>query len=168
MSIVIVASAAPPQLLRVCAEVEFCCLSKRSRHVNSLIFMHGACLAIFQVTLCLQHVHDYYNTILRCCVLCHWYMFYGRLRFNVFLLYMLSFLCSLYFTCTLSEKTTIKMINQSYGKGAKYRETLRCSKYRLVHLYRDAIGKLTMNLARHAKSKTAIFTIGKYYYSGGE
>ena len=64
--------------------------------------------------------------------------------------------------------TTIKMINQSYEKGAKFREILRCSKYRLVHLYRDANGKLTMNLARHAKSKKASFTIGKYHYPGSE
>ena len=67
---------------------------------------------LFQVTIYFQYVHDYFNAHLRC-ILCHYYTFYGRLRFIVFQLYMLSFLRSLYFYCTLSEMTTMKIINQS-------------------------------------------------------
>ena len=36
-------------------------------------------------------------------------------------------------------------------KGSKFRETPSCSKYKLDHLYQDAIDKLTTKLARHSK-----------------
>ena len=42
-------------------------------------------------------------------------------------------------------------------KGAKFRETPSCSKYKLDHLYQDAIDQLTTKLARHSKSKSGIF-----------
>ena len=42
-------------------------------------------------------------------------------------------------------------------KGAKFRETPSCSKYKLDHLYQDAIDKLTTKLAGHSKSKSGIF-----------
>ena len=42
-------------------------------------------------------------------------------------------------------------------KGAKFRETPSCSKYKLDHLYQDAIDKLTIKLARHSISKSGIF-----------
>ena len=42
-------------------------------------------------------------------------------------------------------------------KEAKFRETPSCSKYKLDHLYQDAIDKLTTKLARHSKSNSGIF-----------
>ena len=41
--------------------------------------------------------------------------------------------------------------------GHKFRETPSCSKYKLDHLYQDAIDKLTTKVARHIKSKSDIF-----------
>ena len=43
-------------------------------------------IILFQVTIYFQYVHDYFNVHLRCCVLCHYYMFYGRLRFYCILI----------------------------------------------------------------------------------
>ena len=42
-------------------------------------------------------------------------------------------------------------------KGHQFRETPSCSKYKLGHLYQDAIDKLTTKVARHSKSKSGIF-----------
>ena len=43
-------------------------------------------IVLFQVTIYFQYVNDYFNAHLRCCVLCHYYMFYGRLRFYCILI----------------------------------------------------------------------------------
>ena len=43
-------------------------------------------IILFQVTIYFQYVHDYFNVHLRCCVLCHYYMFYGRSRFYCILI----------------------------------------------------------------------------------
>ena len=43
-------------------------------------------IILFQVTIYFQYVHDYFNVHLRCCVLYHYYMFYGRLRFYCILI----------------------------------------------------------------------------------
>ena len=113
MCTVIFASTAPSQLLHVCGELEllllFTHIEIKAIETCKLFYFDAWCLlGYFSIhTLFVARTRLIY-TILRCCVLCHWYMFYGRLRFNVFLLYMLSFYCSLYFTCTLSEMTTIK------------------------------------------------------------
>ena len=52
-------------------------------------------ITLFWVALYMQYVHDYFNARLRCCVLYHYFMFYGRLlrlRFmsTSFLLYFVS------------------------------------------------------------------------------
>ena len=43
-------------------------------------------IILFQVTIYFQYVHDYFNACLRCCIWCHYYMFYGRLRFTIFVI----------------------------------------------------------------------------------
>ena len=43
-------------------------------------------IILFQVTIYFQYVHDYFNAHLRCCVLRHYYMFYGRLLFYCILI----------------------------------------------------------------------------------
>ena len=46
-------------------------------------------------------------------------------------------------------------------KGANFRDTPSCSKYKLDNFYQDAIDKLITKLARHSKSESGIFTTGK-------
>ena len=54
-------------------------------------------IILFQVTIYLQYVHDYFNGHLRCCVLCHYYMLYGRLRFYcIFIVYTKFFMFTLF------------------------------------------------------------------------
>ena len=56
-----------------------------------------------------------------------------------------------------TKNTNIKRVSVAKFLGAKFRETPSCSKYKLNHLYQDAIDKLTIKLARHSKSKSGIF-----------
>ena len=56
-------------------------------------------IILFQVTIYFKYVHDYFNVHLRCCVLCHYYMFYGRLRFYcILIVYAKFFMFTLFFT----------------------------------------------------------------------
>ena len=105
MGVVVIASATPQQRLRRSDAVEVLVLFmthipiQAIGNYNTLWFWymvpepHG-CLYIeiyfliilFQVTIYFQYVHDYFNVQLRCCVLCHYYIFYGRLRFYCILI----------------------------------------------------------------------------------
>ena len=105
MGVVVIASATPQQRLRRSDAVEVLVLFmthipiQAIGNYNTLWFWymvpepHG-CLYIeiyfliilFQVTIYFQYVHDYFNVHLRCCVLCHYYMCYGRLRFYCILI----------------------------------------------------------------------------------
>ena len=65
-------------------------------------------------------------------------MFYGRLHFNVYQLHMMSFLCSPYFYCSLSEMTKIKMINlcaSSYAHGHIRKQTYMIYSKNYVHAF---------------------------------
>ena len=54
-------------------------------------------IILFQVTIYFQYVHDYFNVHLRCCVLCHYDMFYGRLPFYcILILYAKFFMFTLF------------------------------------------------------------------------
>ena len=56
-----------------------------------------------------------FNTILRYSFWYRWYVFYGRLGFNIFLLYILSFLCSLYIVRNDDNKDDQSIKVKSYN-----------------------------------------------------
>ena len=60
---------------------------------------------------------------------------------------MLSFLCSLYFTCTLSEMTTIKMINQSVNDLVQNRRQAILGNY----------GYIPVSIIEHSYASNDIF-----------
>ena len=50
-----------------------------------------------------------------------------------------------------------KMLHNVMRKGAKYRETPNCNKYKLTQLYKNAIDKLAVTLSRRVKNKKICF-----------
>ena len=105
VGVVVIASATPQQRLRRSDAVEFSVLFMTHIPIQaigncntfwfwSMVSEPHGCLYIeiyfliilFQITIYFQYVHDYFNAHLRCYVLCHYYMFYGRLRFYCILI----------------------------------------------------------------------------------
>ena len=142
VGVVVIASATPQQHLRRSDVVEVLVLFmthiplQAIGNYNTLWFWymvpdpHGCLyieiyflIVLFQVTIYCQYVHDYFNAHLRCCVLCHNYMFYGRLRFYCILIVHANFFMFTLYLLYLVRNDNNKddqSINQSIIDFQKY------------------------------------------------
>ena len=104
-------------------------------------------IILFQVTIYFQYVHDYFNVHLRCCVLCHYYMFYGRLRFYCILIVYAKFfmftLFLLYLVRNDNNKDDQSVIAEAHSvQAARWygSPSLRCSETtRRLHSRKDKV-----------------------------